>query len=119
MAGKVPAQAAGESVPPRELRSFERWRQPPLMVAIGERSFSTADWSLSGAMIAEVENRGWKCGQTIDVKIGLPKGELRGDQMVIVRYSPEQRRLAIRSRSVASALMQVKRDCDDAGLELR
>ncbi len=119
MAGKVPAHSGGESVPSRELRSFERWRQPPLMVSIGERSFSTADWSLGGAMIAEVENRGWKCGQTIAVKIGLPKGELRGDQMVIVRYSAEQRRLAIRSRSVASALMQVKRDCDDAGLELR
>jgi hypothetical protein len=112
------AAALVETVPSRELRNFTRWRAPPLMVAIGERSFNTADWSLGGAMVAEVENRGWKCGQTINVKIGLPKGELRDDQMVIVRYSPEQRQLAIRSRSTASVLTEMKRECDAAGVQL-
>lgn len=106
-----------EAAHPRELRTFTRWRQPPLKVAIGGRAFETADWSLGGALIAEVEGGSWKCGQTIDVKIGLPDGKLHGDKMVVVRYSPEQKRLAIRSRRFASVLMQVKRDCDAAGLE--
>jgi hypothetical protein len=37
--------------------------------------------------------------------------------LLVVRYSPEQKRLAIRSRRFASVLMQAKRDCDAAGLE--
>jgi len=106
-----------EDVHPRELRTFTRWRQPPLKVAIGGRAFNTADWSLGGALVADVEGGSWKTGQTIDVKIGLPDGKLHGDKMVVVRYSPEQKRLAIRSRRFASVLMQVKRDCDAAGLE--
>lgn len=102
---------------PRELRTFTRWRKPPLVVAIGGRRYDTVDWSLGGALLGEVENRGWKTGQSIDVNIGLPDGKLHADKMVVVRYSPEQKRLAIRSRRFASVLMHAKRDCDAAGLE--
>jgi hypothetical protein len=106
-----------ETAHPSEHRTFTRWRAPPLVVAIGGRMFNTADWSLGGALLEEVENRGWKCGQPIDVKIGLPDGKLHADKMVIVRYSPEVKRLAIRSRRFTSVFMQVKRDCDAAGVE--
>ena len=100
---------------PRELRAFTRWRKPSLVVAIAGQKFSTLDWSLGGALLGDVDNQGWKCGQPIDVKIGLPDGKLHGDKMVIVRYIPEQKRLAIRSRRFTSVLMQVKRDCDTSG----
>jgi hypothetical protein len=102
---------------PRELRTFTRWRKPSLTVAINGETFSTLDWSLGGALLGDVDNHGWKCGQAVDVKIGLPDGKLHGDKMVIVRYSPEQKRLAIRSRRFTSVFMQVKRDCDAIGEE--
>lgn len=102
---------------PREQRTFTRWRDPTLVVAIAGRPFSTVDWSLGGVLVADIENRGWRCGQTIDVKIGLEGDKLHGDKMVVVRYSAEQRRLAIRARRFASVLMQVKRDCDRLGVE--
>jgi hypothetical protein len=102
---------------PRELRTFTRWRKPSLVVAINGQTFSTLDWSLGGALLGDVDNQGWKCGQAVDVKIGLPDGKLHVDKMVIVRYSPEQKRLAIRSRRFTSAFMQAKRDCDTSGNE--
>ncbi len=102
---------------PREHRTFTRWRAPPLIIAIDGRRYGTIDWSLGGALLEAVENRGWKCGQAIDVKVGLPDGKLHADKMVVVRYSPNDKRLAIRSRRFASVLMQAKRDCDAAGIE--
>ena len=102
---------------PREQRMFTRWHDPALTIAIAGRAYGTADWSLGGALVADVENRGWRCGQAIDVRIGLDAGKLYADKMVIVRYSAEQKRLAIRARRFASVLMQVKRDCDRAGVE--
>ncbi len=103
---------------PREHRTFTRWRDPSLVIELGGRAFTTVDWSLGGALVAEVENRGWKCGQSIDVKIGLSGGRLHPDKMVVVRYIPETKRLAIRARRFASVLMQVKRDCDVAGIQV-
>jgi hypothetical protein len=102
---------------PREQRTFTRWRDPSLVVTIAGRPFGTVDWSLGGALIADVENRGWRCGQTIDVKIGLERDKLYADKMVVVRYIAEQRCLAIRARRFASVLMQVKRDCDRMRIE--
>jgi hypothetical protein len=37
--------------------------------------------------------------------------------MLVVRYSPNDKRLAIRTRRFASVFMQVKHDCDAAGVE--
>jgi hypothetical protein len=102
---------------PSEHRTFTRWRHPTVVVAVNGRSFSTVDWSLGGALLGEVDDLGWKCGQYIDVKIGLAAGKLHADKMVVVRYSPEAKRLAIRSRRFASVLMQVKRECESAGIE--
>ena len=42
---------------------------------------------------------------------------LRADKMIVVRYIAESRRLAIRTSRFASVLMQIKRECDAAGLE--
>lgn len=102
---------------PREHRTFTRWQKPALRIAIGGREYGTIDWSLGGALLQEVEERGWKCGQTIDVQIGLEDGKLHGDKMLVVRYIPNDKRLAIRTRRFASVLMQVKRECDAAGTE--
>jgi hypothetical protein len=106
-----------ERVHPREHRTFTRWRTPPLLIAIGGQAYGTIDWSLGGALLQEVEERGWKCGQTIDVKISLPDGKPHLDKMLVVRYSPNDKRLAIRTRRFASVFMQVKRECDAAGNE--
>lgn len=102
---------------PQEQRTFKRWREPPIVVAIQGRAFTTVDWSLGGMLLGEVENRGWKCGQAIDVKVGLSEDELHDDRMIVARYDLEQKRLAIRTRRFASVLLQVKRECDRAGLE--
>ncbi|HUB95625.1 MAG TPA: hypothetical protein VL993_06890, partial [Stellaceae bacterium] len=68
-------------------------------------------------LLGEVENRGWKCGQAIDVKVGLSEDELHDDRMIVARYDLEHKQLAIRTRRFASVLLQVKRECDRAGLE--
>jgi hypothetical protein len=100
---------------PREHRTFTRWRAPPLTVTIGEHGYATVDWSLGGALLAGVEERGWKCGQTVDVEIALGDGPRYADKMIVVRYVPEQQRLALRSGRFAAALTRVKQDCDAAG----
>jgi len=102
---------------PRELRTFTRWRKPALVVAINGQTFNTLDWSLGGALLEEVDDRGWKPGQPIEAKIKLDGGKVHADKLEVVRYVPENRRLAIRTRRFASVFMQIKRDCDAAGLE--
>ncbi len=102
---------------PREHRTFTRWREPALVISIDGQSYGTIDWSLGGALLQEVEERGWKCGQTIDVRVGLEDGKQHSDKMLVVRYIPNDKRLAIRTRRFASVFMQVKRDCDAAGTE--
>jgi hypothetical protein len=102
---------------PREHRTFTRWRAPALIVSIDGTAYGTIDWSLGGALLEEVEERGWKCGQSIDVRVGLENGKLHADKMLVVRYSPNDKRLAIRTRRFASVFMQVKRECESAGME--
>lgn len=108
-----------DSALPREHRAFERFRNPSLVVELADRMFATVDWSVGGALLSEVENHGWRCGQSIDVKVGLATGQRLADQMVIVRYSPETKHLAVRARSLSSALTQVKQACDIAGITVR
>jgi hypothetical protein len=99
---------------PREHRSFTRWRAPPLTIAIGGRTYASVDWSLGGVLLADVEDRGWKCGQAIDVEIGFA-GRRYADRMIVVRHVPEAQRLALRTGRFATALTQVKSDCEAAG----
>lgn len=106
-----------ERVHPREHRTFTRWRAPPIVVAIGGKTYGTIDWSLGGALLEDVDERGWKCGQTIDVQIGLADGKRHADKMLVVRYISNDRRLAIRTRRFASVFMQVKRECEANGVE--
>ena len=108
-----------ETAMPREHRAFERFRSPPLVIELSDRTFGTVDWSVGGALLAEVENQGWRCGQSIDVRVGLPAGQRLPDQMIVVRYSPETKHLAVRARSHASALTQVKQACEIAGIAVR
>jgi hypothetical protein len=103
---------------PLEHRTFERWRAPRIVVALDGRAYTTVDWSLGGAMLDQVEDRGWKCGQPIDVEIGIGADRLHADKMIVVRYNAAQKRLAIRARRFASVLMQVKHDCEQAGMEV-
>jgi hypothetical protein len=102
---------------PKEQRRFTRWRKPPIIVMIAGRSFTSIDWSLGGALLEEVDDRGWRPGQPIDAKIKIADGKVHADKLEVVRYIAEGRRLAIRSRRFASVFMQLKRDCDAAGLE--
>ena len=102
---------------PHEHRTFTRWREPPIVVAIQGCAFNALDWSLGGVLLGDVENCGWKCGQPIDVKVGLTEDELHSDRMIVVRYDLEQKRLALRARRFGSVLLQVKRDCERAGIE--
>lgn len=104
--------ARREAVHPKELRTFTRWREPPLMVVIGGRCFTTSNWSLSGILIDAFDLDGHRPGDQIEVMVGLTRERLYKERIEIVRYSAEARQLAVKSRRFASVLMQVKRDCD-------
>jgi len=106
-----------ESSHQNEHRTFTRWSDPPLIVMIEGRAFATADWSLGGFLIADIPDKGWQPGQQIDIKVGLDAAKLYAERIEIVRYIAEGNRLAVKVRRFASVLMQIKRDCDVAGLE--
>jgi hypothetical protein len=103
---------------PKERRTFTRWRAPSIAVVIDGKRFDVVDWSLGGIMVSDIEDQGWKPGQQLEVKVGLSIDRLHAERIEVVRYSPEGKRLVIRSRRFASALMQLKRECDAAGIEL-
>ena len=102
-----------------EHRTFTRWRDPPLVVLIAGTSgtFTTADWSLGGMLIDQIPDKGWEPGQELDVKVGMEGGKQYVEKIAVVRYLAETSRLAVKTRRFASVLMQVKRDCDAAGME--
>jgi hypothetical protein len=106
-----------EATHQNEHRTFTRWRDPPLVVMVEGRAFTTVDWSLGGLLIADIPDRGWQPGQQLDIKIGLDAAKLHAERIEIVRYIAEGNRLAIKVRRFASVLMQIKRECDMAGLE--
>ena len=116
MANVKDAAVQADGAMPREHRAFERYRNPALVVELADRTFGTVDWSVGGALLSEVENHGWRCGQSVEVKVGLPSGQRLPEQLVIVRYSPEAKHLAVRARSLGSALTQLKQACDIAGI---
>jgi len=109
--------ARKEAAYPNDRRTFVRWTDPPLVVALNGKTFSSLDWSLGGIAIGEVPEADWHRGQLIDVKIGVSRDKLHADRMEVVRFDPDTGCLALRSRRFASVLMIVKHDCDIAGLE--
>jgi hypothetical protein len=103
-----------------EHRTFTRWTDPPLIVQVGGRTFKTADWSLGGMLIADWPDGNWEPGMPLDVKVTID--ELDGaktyqEKIEVVRYIAEKKALAVKTRRFASILMQIKRDCDAAGME--
>jgi hypothetical protein len=100
-----------------EQRTFTRWRDPSLTVTLEGKTYTTIDWSLGGLLIGDVPDRGWQPGQQLDIKVGLEGKKIYAERIEVVRYIPEGNRLAIKVRRFASVLMQIKRDCDMAGLE--
>jgi len=106
-----------EATHQNEHRTFTRWRDPPLTVMIEGRAYTTIDWSLGGLLIADVPERNWQPGLVLDVKIGLDAAKAHPEKVEVVRYMAEEKRLAVKVRRFASVLMQVKRECDAAGLE--
>jgi len=102
----------------RELELAEAWEPANDPQRLADRLDRMVEISANtGALVGDVDDRGWKSGQTIDVKIGVDPGRLYPDKMVVVRYMAEQKQLAFRARRFASVLMQVKRDCDRLGVE--
>jgi hypothetical protein len=99
-----------------ERRTFARWSDPPLTVVIAGRAYTTTNWSLGGALIEGVETAGRRGGE-IEIRIGLDRGRLYNERVEVVRYSPDDKVLAVRIRRFGSVLLQVKRDCDGEGLE--
>jgi hypothetical protein len=106
-----------EAVFQHEHRTFTRWRDPQISVQIENRTYTTADWSLGGLLIDDIADRNWQPGQQIDIKIGLEPKKLYAERIEVVRYVADTKRLAVKVRRFASVLMQIKRDCDAAGLE--
>jgi hypothetical protein len=103
-----------------EHRTFTRWRDPVLEVQVGGRVFKTEDWSLGGLLLADWPDGNWEPGMPLDVKVTIP--ELQGskvyqEKIEVVRYIAEKHALAVKTRRFASILMQIKRDCDAAGME--
>jgi hypothetical protein len=107
-----------ETVYPNERRTFTRWTDPQLVVVIETKpvakTFTTANWSLSGLLIEVPTDGAWKPGQLIEIKVGLTAEQLHPEQFEVVRHCPETHQLAVKSRRFASVLVQVKRDCDAA-----
>jgi hypothetical protein len=100
-----------------EHRTFTRWRDPPLTVLIEGKSYVTVDWSLGGMLVADITDHGWQPGHQLDIKVGLEGKKMYAERIEVVRYLAEGNRLAIKVRRFASVLMQIKRDCEMAGLE--
>jgi hypothetical protein len=100
-----------------EHRTFTRWRDPPLVVVIEGRTYTTIDWSLGGMLVADFPDRGWPPGHAFDVKVSIEGGKVYGEKIEVVRYLADDKRLAVKTRRFASILMQIKRDCDAAGME--
>src|SRR5262249_20073828 len=102
-----------------EHRTFTRWRDPPLTVLIAGTpgTFTTADWSLGGMLIDQVPDKGWQPGQQLDVKIGIEGGKQYVEKTEVAATLRKNTRPAAKPRRFASVLMQVKRDCDAAGME--
>lgn len=103
-----------------EHRTFTRWTDPQLTVVVGGRTFKTADWSLGGMLIAEWPDGNWEPGMPLDVKVSITEiegGTVYQEKIEVVRYIAEKHALAVKTRRFASILMQIKRDCDAAGME--
>jgi len=100
---------------PNERRVFARWTDPQLAVVIGGRTYATANWSLGGLLIEAFPDEARKVGEELEIKIGLDAARLYPERVEIVRF--EEKRLALKSRRFASVLLQIKRDCDAAGME--
>lgn len=103
-----------------EHRTFTRWTDPVLTVVVGGRTFQTADWSLGGMLIAEWPEGNWEPGMPLDVKVSVAEiegGKVYQEKIEVVRYITEKKALAVKTRRFASILMQIKRDCDAAGME--
>jgi hypothetical protein len=100
-----------------EQRTFTRWRDPRLTVVIGNKTYTTIDWSLGGLLVGEIQDAGWKPGQQLDIKVGLEGQKQYAERIEVVRYIAEGNKLALKARRFASVLLQIKRDCDMAGLE--
>src|SRR5258708_5172427 len=56
---------------PNERRTFTRWHEPPLVVVIGDRRFTTADGSLAGILIDACDLEGRGPGDQLDIQVGL------------------------------------------------
>jgi len=100
-----------------EQRTFTRWREPKLVVVIAGKTYTTIDWSLGGLLVGDIQDAGWKPGQPLDVKVGLEGQKPYAEKIEVVRYIAEGNKLALKTRRFASVLLQIKRDCDMAGLE--
>jgi hypothetical protein len=103
-----------EAVYPNDKRTFSRWRDPPLVVVVGARTFTSANWSLSGILIDAIDLDGYQCGDVLEIQVGMSPDKLYKERIEIMRCAVEARQLAVKSRRFASVLMQVKRDCDAA-----
>jgi hypothetical protein len=101
-----------------ELRAFERWRTPTLTAVIDGRQFNTENWSLGGVLLKDVEDRGWTSGAPIELSIGITGGTLRTGMMIVVRHDPGAKLLALRPYPSSPVLMDVKGDCDKAGIKV-
>ncbi|HUA50778.1 MAG TPA: hypothetical protein VMB81_01365 [Candidatus Sulfotelmatobacter sp.] len=106
-----------EAARQNEHRTFTRWRDPPLTVMIEGKAYTTLDWSLGGILLGDMPERNWQLGQVLDIKVGLDAAKTYPEKVEVVRYMADEKRLAVKVRRFASVLMQVKRDCDAAGLE--
>jgi hypothetical protein len=101
---------------PKEQRTFTRWRDPPLIVIVNGRTFTTENWSLGGLLIDQFDDAPRRPGEQLEIKIGIKPERLYKERIEVVRYSAEARQLAVKSRRFASVLMQIKRDCDNEEL---
>jgi hypothetical protein len=100
-----------------DARLYVRYVYPQLTVVIGRKKFLTADWSLGGLLVDDIEHAPAPDGTLLTVHMGIEGGKLHEEQANIVRHWDKRKQLALRFRRFGSAMIAIKREAERRGME--
>ena len=98
-------------------RLYVRYVFPPLVVVIGRARYRTADWSLGGLLIANVEQPLAAEGEIITIKLGLENGKAYEEAATVVKFWEKKNQMAVRFRRFGSCMVAIKREAELRGQE--
>jgi hypothetical protein len=100
-----------------DARLYVRYVFPPLVVFIGRTRFETADWSLGGLALANVETPPGPNGSLVNVRLGLDTDKMYEEAATIVKHWEKRNQLALRFRRFGSCMVAIKREAELRGLD--